>query len=280
MLSRCFLKAALPAVCMLVHVGKTQAGDLPSFEAVYDLRLTHASATVGPRAAAGTYEMRMVETCDGWDSKSHIAMDLAFRDDSSSSNERFFTSWESKAGNDYRFAVRTVKNGKTVEAYNGTAALSKKGGMARYELPAPEGEQKPRLISVALPRDTLFPIAHFRALVTRAENGEALFSSVVLNGASSNGPRVMSVAIGPRLDNGSAGGSANIDRTLLGTPSWRMSSAFFNLNEQRDTPNTEMFLKLYESGVTESFEQTFNDFAVAATLKSLRRIDPPNCTKR
>ncbi len=102
---------------------------------------------------------------------------------------------------------------------------------------------------------------------------------IVLNGAASNGPRVMSVAIGPRVDTGASDAVANIDRTLLGSPSWRMSSAFFNLNEKRDTPNTEMFLQLYETGVTQSFEQTFNDFAVSATLKSLRRVDPPNCTQ-
>lgn len=270
------LKSFLPVVALLAAVG-ARAAEMPSFEAAYDLRLTHASATVGPRAAAGVYEMRVAETCDGWETKSHVVLDLAFRDDTNSNNERFFSSWEAASGAAYRFAVRTVKNGKTVEAYKGTASLSKKGGTARYEIPPPDGEKKPRLITLTLPRDTLFPAAHSRALLTRAENGEALFRSVVLNGASSNGPRMMSVAIGPRQDGGDQELTGNIDRTLLGVPSWRMSSAFFNLNEQRDTPNTEMFLKLYETGVTQSFEQTFNDFAVSATLKSLRRIDRPAC---
>lgn len=260
-----------------VDVSVAEAANAPSFEAVYDLRLTQASSAAGPRAAVGTYDIKVVETCDGWDTKSHILLHLAFRDDTESSNERFFSSWEAKAGANYRFAVRTVKNGKTVEAFKGTAVLNKKGGSARYEIPAPQADAKPRVVELQLPRDTLFPIAHSQALLQRAEGGESLFRSVVLNGASSNGPRLMSTAIGPRVENAAQPLPAEVDRSLLGTPSWRMSSAFFNLNEQRDTPNTEMFLQIYGSGVTQSFEQTFNDFAVSATLKRLRRIEAPAC---
>lgn len=276
------MRAAILATGLTLGAGAAEAANAPSFEAVYDLRLTHASSTTGPRAAVGTYDIKVAETCDGWDTKSHILLQLAFRDDTESSNERFFSSWESKpgeskAGAHYRFAVRTVKNGKTVEAYKGTAALGKKGGSARYEIPPPQGETKPRVVELPLPRDTLFPAAHSQALLRRAEGGDALFKSVVLNGASSNGPRLMSTAIGPRVENAAQPLPAEIDRALLGTPSWRMSSAFFNLNEQRDTPNTEMFLQIYGSGVTQAFEQTFNDFAVSATLKRLRRIDTPTC---
>jgi hypothetical protein len=271
------MKRVLILATALAVVGVAEAAEPPSFEAVYELRLTHASSTTGPRAAVGTYDIKVARTCDGWDTKSHILMQLAFRDDTESRNERFFSSWESKAGANYRFAVRTEKNGKTVEAYKGTATLGKKGGSARYEIPPPQGETKPRIVELRLPRDTLFPAAHSRALLERAAGGDALFKSVVLNGAASNGPRLMSTAIGPRVENATQPLPAEIDRSLLGTPSWRMSSAFFNLNEQRDTPNTEMFLQIYGSGVTQSFEQTFTDFAVSATLKRLRRIDAPTC---
>ena len=257
----------------------------PSYEAIYELHLTHASATTGPRAATGTYETRFAETCDGWDTRTHIVLDLAFRDGTNSSNERFFSSWESGDGLKYRFAVQTIKNGATVEAYKGSAALTKKGGQVTYEIPTLQGEKRHvREIKLQLPRDTLFPMAHSRRLLDRADLGEALYSSVVLSGSSSTGPRVMSTAIGPRLTAGKpvAGGDSvdgQIDPGLLGTPSWRMSSAFFNLNEKRDTPNTELFLQLYQTGVTQSFEQTFGDFTVGAKLSRLRRIDGPVCPK-
>jgi len=272
------IPALLCAAAILTAATAARADDLPSYEAVYDLRLTHASASTGPRAAVGTFTSHFAETCDGWDVKSHTLIDLAFRDDTNFTNERFFSSWESKSGTDYRFAARTTKNGKVVEAFKGTAKLGPGGGKAVYEVPAQDGEKDPDKITIVLPRDTLLPVAHSRALLTRAEHGDGLFRAVVLDGASSTGPRVTSIAIGARqaADNGEG---SMIDPTLLGTPSWRLSSAFFNLNEQRDTPNSEVLWQLHDSGVTRSFEQTFSDFVVSATLKKLRRLDKPVCSK-
>ncbi len=95
----------------------------------------------------------------------------------------------------------------------------------------------------------------------------------MLNGSSSVGPRVQSIAIGPRLE----APAEDIDPMLAQFPSWRMSTAFFNLNENRDMPNTEMFQRLSQSGVLESFDQTFTDFTVSVKLQRLRWIDPPQC---
>ncbi len=256
-----------------------RAADLLSYEAVYALRLTHASSSGGPRAATGTFESRFVETCDGWDTKSHTLINLAFSDGASFRNERYFSSLEAKTGQAYSFAALTLKNGKTVEAYKGTAELTKRGGRARYELPAPEGQKNGKVILLALPQGTLFPTAHSNALLGSAEKGTPLFRRVVLSGSSSVGPRIMSTAIGPQLAEVHAD-AADIDRGLLDVPSWRMSSAYFNLGEKRDRPNFEMFLRLSKSGVTESFEQTFGDFTVSATLQRLRRVESPVCGKR
>ena len=64
---------------------------------------------------------------------------------------------------------------------------------------------------------------------------------------------------------------------LLNAPAWRMSSARFTLYEGREMPDTELFLQLHKSGVTESFEQTFSDFSLSARLIYLRYLDPPQC---
>lgn len=258
------------------HSSPTPA--LLSYEAAYDVRLVHASSSRGPRAATGTLESRMVETCDGWETKTHTLFNLTFNDGPSFTNENVFSSSESKTGQSYDFATLTLKNGKTVEAYKGAATLNNKGGRARYELPPPDGEEGGRVVSLALPVGTLFPAAHIRALLGRAEQGDAFFRRVVLDGSNANGPRTMSTAIGPRLADGHQN-LTDVDSALLATPAWYMSSAYFNLNEKRDLPNSELFLQLHESGVIESFEQTFQDFRIAATLRHLRRLDPPDCSK-
>ncbi len=268
--------AAMFIAAPLAFHGNARAADLIPYEAIYALRLTHASSSGGPRAAVGTFESRFIETCQGWDTKSHTTLSLTFSDGGVFTNERFFSSLEAKSGRDYSFAALTLKNGKTVEAYKGTATLASRGGRARYELPAREGEKRSHIISLVLPQGTLFPAAYSLALLGSAEQGTPLFRRVVLSGSSSVGPRVLSTAIGPRLAAGEVE-AAGIDRMLVEMPSWRMSSAYFNFFEKRDIPNFEMFLRLSKSGVTESFEQTFRDFTVSATLQRLRRLDRPVC---
>ncbi|MBX7199991.1 MAG: cell envelope integrity EipB family protein [Rhodospirillaceae bacterium] len=260
-----------------------QAADLPPYEATYELRLTRASATYGPRAAVGWYQYRVAESCDGWETKSHILVDLTFRDEQTYTNERFFSSWEAKSGTTYRFAVQTTKNGNTVEAFKGTATMNAKGGQAVYEpLGDPHGDPKARKevkkVTLALPPGTLLPLAHARALLQHAAAGDSLFRSVVLNGAFSTGPRVLSVAIGPRHGEFAPGpATPEFDPQLLATPNWQISTAAYNLGEMRDVPNTETAIQIHETGIVENFEQTYFDYALSARLSRLQRLPKPAC---
>jgi hypothetical protein len=268
------------ALAVLTCMGTAQAAAFPSYEAVYELRLTHASATTGPRAAVGTMESRFAETCDGWDTKSRVYLALAFRDGSEYQNERLFSSWEGKNGKDYTFTARTTKNGEIVEDYKGKAAITRRGASAKYEVPRVEGRKRVRPIVVDLPRDVQFPVAHSKALLAHAARGDLLFRGLVLNGASSNGPRVTSVAIGPRVASAKPNVSSDIDADLIDTHFWRLSTAVFNLGEMSDTPKFELTGLLHESGVTESFEQRFGDFSISAKLTRLRGLPTPDCAKK
>lgn len=273
------LKARSLAAAAVAAPLVAQAADFPPYEATYELRLTRASATYGPRAAVGWYQYRVAETCDGWETKSHILVDLTFRDDQTYTNERFFTSWESKSGTSYRFAVQTTKNGNTVEAFKGTAAVGAKGGQAVYEpLGDADGRKEAKKVTLQLPPGTLLPLAHARAVLQHAAAGDPLFRSVVLNGSSSTGPRVLSVAIGPRHgDFTPAPATPEFDPKLLATPNWRLSTAAYNLGEQRDVPNSESAIQLHETGIVENFEQTYFDYALSARLSRLQRLEKPSC---
>ena len=259
------------------------AAELPSYAASYELRLTRASASEGPRAAVGTLESVFQETCDGWETRTRTVMDLAFRDSTNFTNERYFDSWESKNSREYKFSVHTFRNGRTIESFAGRAKLEGSGGRAYYGAIGEEGERVSEELVVELPKGTMLPVKHARTLLDRAEMGVPLFRSVVLDGASSTGPRVVSIAIGKRIKEDevpptlSGATAEDIDR-LLNAPSWRMSTARFNLYEERDTPDTELFLKLHNTGVMESFEQTFKDFSLSARMVSLRLLDSPQCS--
>ena len=160
------------------------------------------------------------------------------------------------------------------------AALSVQAAdLPPYEpLGTPGPRKEVKKVVLPLPAGTLLPLAHSRALLSHAEQGDALFRSVVLNGSYSTGPRVLSVAIGPRHgDFVTPPATSELDSKLLATATWQLSSAAFNLNEKRDTPNTETALQLHETGIVENFEQTFFDYALSATLTRLQRLESPSC---
>ena len=266
------------ALTVLSAAPTSAANNLPSHEAVYEILLVQASSAGGPRAAVGTMESRFTETCDGWETKTHATMNVHFANDTHYQNERFFQSMEAKNGRNYTFAVQTVKNGMIEENFKGRANMGRRGGEARYELHPVYGEEDAaiRMVTVQLPEGTLFPAARTLALLTSAERGSTLHNTVLLDGSSSVGPRRMSVAIGAR-STAVPPVAANIDASLLSQPSWSISTAMFNLFERGDTPTSEVFQQYYGSGISESFEQTFSDFRLAAHLTHLKRLDPPKC---
>ncbi len=273
------LRRGAAALAVLISAPASHAAEFPPYEATYDLRLSRASSTYGPRAAVGFYQYRVAETCDGWETKSHIVVDLTFREEQTYTNERFFSSWEAKNGGSYKFAVQTTKNGNTVEAFKGTATINAKGGQAVYEpLADPVPRKEVKKVTLPLPPGTLLPLAHARALLQHAQAGDALFRSVVLNGSYSTGPRVLSVAIGPRHgDIAPEPATPAFDPKLLATPNWQISTAAYNLGEKRDVPNTETAVQIFESGIVRNFEQSFFDYALSAQLSRLQRLEKPAC---
>ncbi len=254
----------------------------PSYAASYELRLIQASSSEGPRAAVGTIESVFQETCDGWETRNRTVIDLAFGDSKNFTNERYFQSWEAKDGDSYRFSVHTFKNGRTIESFGGGATTRTSGGEAYYHAIDENGDRVGDRHSLKLPNGTMFPVAHSQKLLEHAGEGVSLVRSVVLNGASSTGPRVVSAVIGNRVDEVEIPKSLNEANSedvqkLLGGPAWRMNIARYNLIDERETPDTELFLKLSNTGVIESFEQKFEDFSLSAHMVYLRHLERPQC---
>ncbi len=263
--------------------GATASPNLFSYEATYSVQLARGSFATGPRAANGFLNVRFHETCDGWETRSKIMIDLTFRDDTTSTNERDFESFEAKDGTAYTFAARTVKGGVPVEAFKGMAAFQRGGtGKVEYSLPAEVPGGEPRKLSISLPRGTLLPVAHALELLSHAEKGDRQFRSVMFNGASSVGPRLMSTVIGPQIAplKDALPQQDDIDVALLMMPAWDLNLAYYNLvDANRDTPAFEVFQRFYASGIAPSFEQAFGDFTIRAELDKLQRIKPDDCAK-
>jgi len=274
------MRRSLAAVLGLWTAQAEAADGLFSYDSTYTVQLARGSISTGPRAAAGVLEFRLMETCDGWATRSRVIMDLTFRDGSMLINTRDFESFEAKDGRDYTFAVRTTKGDVPVEAFKGVAKLPARGpGSVVYDIPNEDPSLPPRKVTVTLPRGTLLPVQHTLALLERAAKGERQFRSVIFNGASSVGPRVMSTLIGPQLAPVAPPNliMPQVDQDLLTAPAWDLNLAFYNLVERRDTPNFEVFQRYYATGIAPSFEQQFSDFTIRADLDKLQRLPAPTC---
>jgi len=271
-------------VGLLVHTsdGAQAAPTLFSYDANYTVQLSRGSSSTGPRAMNGVLETRFQEVCDGWTTRTRIVLDLTFRDGTMLTNQRDFDSFESKDGRTYTFAARTVKGGVPVEAFRGKVQTRMRSGRTViYEIPSDkDGESKTRTLSVSLPRNTLLPVQHAVAILERAEKGDRQFRSVLFNGASPVGPRLMSTIIGPQVVPVLSDAPSAIDQTLLNVPAWDLNVAFFNLIENRETPAFEVFQRFYASGIAPSFEQEFGDFNIRADLDRLQRLKPEACPNK
>jgi hypothetical protein len=272
-----------PIVAMIASAPAAAANTpvLFSYDATYSVQLAQGSSSAGPRAASGILDYRFAETCEGWQTRTRVVMDLTFRDGTMLVNKRDFESFESKDGRDYTFAVRTNKGDVPVEAFRGTAKMPARGnGTVIYEIPNLDVNSPPRKVTITLPRDTLLPVQHSLALLERATKGDRQFRSVIFNGASSVGPRTMSTIIGPQLAPNAPPNlltMPDVDAALLNAPAWDINLAFYNLIEPREMPNFEVFQRFYASGIAPSFEQQFSDFTIRAELDRLQRLPVPEC---
>jgi EipB-like len=280
------LKRGIPAFAMTMSIAvaahdSMAAPALFSYDATYTVTLASGSLTTGPRAASGLLDYRFSESCEGWQTRSRVIMDLTFRDGSMLVNTRDFESFESKDGRDYTFTVRTTKGDVPVEAFRGTANIPARGsGTVIYEIPNDDPALAPRKLTVTLPKGTLLPVQHNLALLDRATKGDRQFRSVIFNGASSVGPRAMSTVIGPQLAPVAPPNLValpQIDKEMLDAPAWDLNLAFYNLIERRDTPSFEVFQRYYASGIAPAFEQQFTDFTINAELDRLQRLPAPTC---
>ncbi len=266
---------SIKALLLAALVATPASAAITPYDAHYDLELTVASGTTGPRSMDGILEYRVARACaGGWETRSRVVVNAVFRDDTTSANERIFTSWESDDGTQYRFAVQTSKNGVMVESVKGAAKLGKRGGEATYEATVENGQK----LKVPLPRDTFLPVAYQQAVLQRAAQGEVLFSGVVLNGSSTDGPRVLSTAIGPKEADFKAAHDGGVDPKLLGA-GWPMSLAFFKLFEKSDSPVFETAMRQHESGVADEIKQTFSDFSISAHLTRLKPLPKRDCAR-
>lgn len=248
--------------------------DLRPHRALYDLDLAAARQGSDVTGLRGRMALEWADACDGWTVSQNIRMNVRNRDGASIANDIGFSSFETKAGDGFRFNSRWIARGEPFQEYVGHAETGAAGGRAIFTVP--DGE------TVELPAGTLFPTEHMFMLVDAAAAGERLLSRIVFTGSEPDSLHEVTAFIGLEIPRdsralGPAGNGKSVFRDLAALRSWPVSMGYFPAGSADAEPEFEIAFRLLENGVASDLVLDYNEFAMRAALVEIEFLPPPEC---
>jgi hypothetical protein len=260
------LFASLILVAVLAAPATAQVA---SHRAAYKLSLGNGKSS-GITTLDGGMTIDWHEACEGWTISQRMRFELVDEDGQSVDNDISFSSWEAKDGLNYRFTLRTLRNGEVAEELRGKAELEGRGKGGKAVFSEPEDEV------IELPPGTIFPTEHSILLIQRAQAGDKIFARQVFDGATLDGALEINALIAGKLQPPKPA-SSKISADLLKGAAWRVRMAFFKLEEQAAEPEYETSLHLLDNGVGLDFVFDYKDFSIKAQLEQLEALPKPRC---
>lgn len=265
-MARWFL--AIPVVLAALAVPALDvaaATQLASHRAVYTMSLGTARSGSNTVDARGVMYLEWAEACDGWTVSQRVKLTLYATQGGEIDTDSNYSSWESKDGNNYRFTVRNLRNGKVSDEFRGDARLDGPGRSGKATFSTPSG------LSFILPKGSMFPTEHVLHLIAAAQAGERRLSRVMFDGASIDGPLEVNAIIGAQT------AAAQTGDELTRRVSWPVRMAFFPLQSQQPEPEYEVAVRLHDNGVANHFLLDYGDFTVTAELEKMESLPKPKC---
>lgn len=257
------------ASAVVVFVVVPVSAQVASHRAAYKLSLGNAK-TSGIADLEGAMYIDWHEACEGWTISQRMRFQITDEDGQPIDNDISFSSWEAKDGLNYRFTLRTMRNGEVAEELRGHAELAGKGKGGKATFSEPDGEV------IELPPGTIFPTEHSIQLIQKAIAGEQIFARQVFDGATLDGALEINALITSKLAPESLG-NKKIAAELLKGSSWRVRMAFFKLEEQAAEPEYETSMRMMDNGIGVDFIFDYKDFSIKAQLEQLEALPKPRC---
>ncbi len=236
--------------------------------AIYTLELAGSEFGSGIADASGTMAFEWGESCDAWIIQQKALFDVFGPEGAPVRNEVTFSSWESKAGDQMGFSLRTLQDGELIEDLRGQASLDREkgGGEAVYTRPGPR--------KVTLPPGTVLSAAHTIMLIRTALSGETSLIAPVFLGQRDDEPMTVNGIISASPVEAPAGQ----DRweKLLDHPAWRMHLAFYGSGDSV-SPAFEVHETLYANGVVGAATVLYDTFSFSYSLDRLELLPEPEC---
>ncbi len=250
----------------LLFSASAHAQTIAPHRAAYSLSLGEGRSG-GVGSIDGALVIDWGEVCEGWTISQRMRFRMSGGAGGDVDSDISFSSFESRDGRNYRFSLRTSRDGEVVEDLRGRAELDPdKGGMAEFSTPD---------TTIVLPPGTMFPTAHSLLLINLAEGGERLVTRAVFDGATLDGALDVSAIIGDRTP---------VDPKLAARapavgarPSWRVRMAYFNPDDKSGTPTYETSMRMLDNAVASEYSFEYPEFSIRAKLERLDALPKPNC---
>lgn len=254
--------AADPAA--LATIGK----GLVSHRALYDVGLGRHDPRNYRSAVGGGLSLEFMNTCEGYVLNQRFVIETT-TDDGGQLSDMTLGSFESHDGRRFRFRLREQVNGEDDEDLIGEGELAQDGGAGRIVFSKPEDTE------IKLPAGTMFPTEHTIRLIEAARAGRTWLQASVYDGSSAESYSEVGGFIGKAQP--PEEGSKPVLAPLKGQKSWRVRLGYFSSAKRNDTPDYEIAFRLYENGVADDIIFDYGDYAIRASLRSLKLLPGEKC---
>ncbi len=245
------------------------AADLVPHRAIYSMTLGSVGGSRGPTSIRGVMSYEFQSRCDAWTVETTIFLKIRFGGLKEVESVRKIITWEGKDGLTFRFRSSETHGGETVDEIKGVAALDGIGqaGVVEYV--------KPKSFKVNLPKGTLFPTGHIKTIISTSMSGGNFVGRHLFDGASLDGPYMVSAFIKKRANQKSPANPATRERQDLAP--WSARLAYFQADSRDQTPEFEMGVRYRENGIVEELIQDFGAYTIVAQLDQLELIPSKRC---
>lgn len=244
---------------------------LAPHRAVYEITLGETSDEADIAEVRGLLAIELLEACEGFTVNQRIRTEFLTQSDEIAVTDYSISSFESRDGLSYRFAIRIGDESDEYSEYVGQARLNALGGLGKAEYSEPDG------LTLELPEGTMFPNTHTAALLRAALRGETFMSATLYEG-SAEYPLDHVTAV--TLRSFDAAGAADREG-LRGLRSWEQHLAFFNREGLSETPEAspdyELTYRLYENGVSDELKMNYGAFVLLGRMVRLDLYEPVPC---
>lgn len=242
---------------------------MAAHRAVYQLSLENSRGDVTD--AGGQMKYEVTDACDGWATRQRLAMNITSRDGQQIELISDYATWEAKDGLSMRFRMRQTTDTAVTEQVEGTAELDGKGGPGMVHYTVPEKKD------VALPKGTLFSMAHTEAIIAAAQSGQKFLAVPIFDGTGDKGAQDSFIVIG------SWGPSASAPYpSLAKLDSGKVNISFFDRDPKPSkdkptgSPDYEVGMTYYANGVANDLMMNFSDFTMRGKFAEFTET-PPHC---